>query len=103
MHRAFFDWNNAIRSLLVMPHDQAAAAESRTEDECNFLPEMPGTLGILIYRNKQRRGHGAVRFTQWLSQRRAQTVQQQSFFRSELLGIRKMLDAAAAADPEMTT
>src|SRR5262245_24053264 len=99
MHRTLLDWNNAIRAAFKMSHDQSAAARSRTEDERDFLPETPGKLSINVYWNEQRRRNRAARFAQsW-----RKLVQQRRLLRSELLRIRQVLDAAAAADPKMTT
>src|SRR5262245_41505502 len=99
MHRTLLDWNDAIRSAFEMSHDESAAARSRTEDECDFLPETLGKLSINVYWNEQRRRNRPARFAQ--SGRKL--VQQRRFLRSKLLRIRQVLDAAAAAYPKMTT
>src|SRR5438552_9363854 len=92
VNRTFFDWNYVMTSPLVVSHHKPAATRSRAENECDFLPEGSGRFRICICWSKQRR-----------RDRDRQTARKRRLFRSELFPIRKMLEAAAAADSEMAT
>src|SRR5215475_3487049 len=77
--RALLNTNNAMRSALVVTHQQ-----TRTEDKCDFLTEVPGGFGSGFFkRNEKRRG-------EWPRQ----TVPQRGLLRSQLLCVRKILETA---------
>ena len=87
--RAFLNWNDAIRTALVVPHYEAAAS-ARAEHERHFLPESPRRFAAGIDRYEHGRGNG-----------NRQSFAEDRLLRSQLLRVGKILDAAPAADPEM--